>query len=383
MNLPLMAKHKLVVKEQENKEAPIQGDVLEAVLSHVPLIDLVPAAIVSKAWRRAVSWSLRDPSRIKPWLIVYVQSTMSPYTITTHAYDPQSRVWIEVHGPSVKHVSVLRSSNSTLLYMLSPCKFAFSFDPLRLMWQHADPPMVWRTDPIVAMVGHHIVVAGGACEYEDDPLAVEIYDMQARTWERCDSMPEILKDSAASTWISVAVVNEAKMYVTEKCSGRTYGFDLNTKTWIGPFDLRPDGTGFCWVIGFVGGRLILAGMLGKAEDVKSVKLWEVSGELLEHRKEMGEMSEELIEKFKGNSPCVWSMGMSAEGDFVYLHNPSDPGEVIQCQIVNGMCRWDSIRNAVVNDTTRMQRIVASCANVGMGDLRTAMAMGLEIRKMTV
>lgn len=377
-----MAKQKKQAKEQASKEAPIHGDVLEEVLSHVPLIDLVPASQVSRAWKGAVSASLRR-QKTKPWLIVYVQSTMAPYTITTHAYDPRSHVWIEIHGPSVNHVALLRSSSSTLLYMLSPSKFAFSLDPLRLTWHHAEAPPVWRTDPIVALVGHRLVVAGGACEYEDDPLAVEIYDTKARTWERCGSMPEILKDSAASTWISVAVVDDARMYVTEKCSGRTYAFDSITKTWVGPFDLRPDGTGFCWVIGFAGGRLILAGLLGRADDVRSVKLWEVSGDSLEHRKEMGEVPQELVGKFRGNCPCVWSMGMNAMGNFVYLHNPADPTEVIQCELENGGCRWSSVRNPVVNDTTRMQRIVVSCANVGMGDLRTAVAMGLETRKASV
>lgn len=361
-------------QQQEETQTPIHGDLLEAVLSHVPLIDLLPAYYVSKSWKRAVSSSLRHVNTIKPWLIVHAQTTRSPYSITTHAYDPRSRVWIEIHRPSVSFISSLRSSHSRLLYMLSPSKFAFSSDPLHHTWHHADPPLVWRMDPIVAQVGHRIVVAGGACDFEDDPLAVEVYDQRSRAWERCDSMPATLKGSASSTWLSVAVDGD-KVYVTERCSGGTYAFDPNSKTWFGPFDLRPDPSGFCWAIGYAGGSMILVGLLGNAEDVKSVKMWEVRGEPL-GCKEMGEMPKNLVEIFKSDSFSVSSIAVAAMGDFVYLHDPSEPREVIQCEIVNGMCRWGSVRNAVVNDKTRMQqRMVLSCADVSIGDLRTALAMG--------
>nr|XP_048322448.1 F-box/kelch-repeat protein At1g23390-like [Ziziphus jujuba var. spinosa] len=372
----------IMAEQQQQEETPIHGDVLEAVLSHVPLIDLLPAYYVSKSWKRAVSSSLLHVNTIKPWLIVHAQSTRSPYSITTHAYDPRSRVWIQIHRPSVVNsISALRSSHSTLLYMLSPSKFAFSFDPLHHTWHHADPPLVWRVDPIVAMVGHLIVVAGGACDYEDDPLAVEIYDLKSRAWERCDSMPSILKDSASSTWLSIAV-DGYKMYVTEKCSGTTYAFNPSSKTWFGPFDLRPEPTGFCWAIGFAGGSMLVVGLLGNSEDVKSLKMWEVRGESLEC-KEIGEMPASLVEKLKSDSPYVSSIAMSTMGNFVYLHNQSDPREVIQCEIVDGMCRWGSVRNAVVNDTTRMQRMVLSCGDVGMKDLHTGMAMGLKTRNLEV
>lgn len=374
-------------QEVNEEEVPsIHGDVLEAALSHVPLVDLASASLVSRPWRHAVSTSLRHSSK-PPWLVVHVQDTVPPYSITTHAYDPLSHAWIRIRGLSVRHVSVLRSSNSTLLYMLSPSRFAFSVDPLRLTWRHADAaPAVWRTDPMVALVGgRHLVVAGGTSEYEDDPLAVEVYDVGARTWERCESMPVSLKHSASSTWLSVAVHDETgKVYVTEKRSGRSYAFGASTKAWHGAFDLCADEGGFWWVTGFAGGRLILVGLLGRAEDVRGVKMWEVSGESLEHRKEMGEMPGRLLAKLKGNSPCVWSICMSAMGDFVYLHNPWDPEQVIQCEIVDGGCRWDSVRNAAVDDTTRiMQSVVVSCTYVGMRDLQKAVAMGLEARRLTV
>ncbi len=369
-----MAKLQIV---EEAEEAPIHGDILEAILSHVPLIDLVPACHVSTTWKGAVFSSLKHLNPIKPWLIVHAQTNRNPYSTTTHAYDPRSHVWVEIDQPSIQYVSTLRSSHSSLLYMQSPFRFVFSSDPLHLTWHRAVAPLVWRPDPIVAMVGQRVVIAGGACDFGDDPLAVETYDLKTCKWDTCDSMPGVLKDSAASTWLSVAV-DEERMYVTEKCSGVMHSFDPITKTWRGPYDLRPGQNVFSSVIGFVNDRMIVVGLIGEAENVKSVKLWEVKGEMLEIKEEieMGEMPKELLVKFKGQSPRVSSIAMNSMGNFVFIHNPSDPAEVIVCEVVNGACNWGSVRNVVVNDGSRiMQSLVYTCANVGLGDLNQAFRSG--------
>lgn len=100
-------------------------------------------------------------------------------------------------------------------------------------------------------------------------------------------------------------------------------------------------------------------------------MWKVWGESMECE-EMGEMPKELLESFKGESLCVPSLAVAAMGNFVFLHNPTDPGEVIQCEILGGECRWGGVRNAAVNDVTRMQRLVIGCSDVEIGDLQRAM-----------
>ncbi|KAJ7943671.1 F-box/kelch-repeat protein [Quillaja saponaria] len=360
---------------QEENEAPINGDILEAIISHVPLIDLVPASHVSKSWHRAVYSSLCYSNTIKPWLMVYTQGDIAPYVTTTHAYDPRSRVWLEFHRPSIEYVSGLGSSHSSLLYMLSPTKFAFSFDPLHLMWHHVEPPLVWRQNPVVAMIGQYVVVAGGACDFYNEPLLVEIYDMNTRKWGACESIPLILGDSLSSTWLSVAV-DDQRMHVTEKNSGATYSFDPKNNIWHGPYDLHPDQSSYCYVIGSLNNnRLIMASAQGDAENVKSVKLWELRGEseLTWKQLKSGEMPKEMLEKLKGESDWVPSIAMSSMGDFAYIHNPWRPEDLVVCEVVNGACKWRSERNAVVNDRSRMnQRLVVTCSNVGMEDLKRAL-----------
>ncbi|XP_031277055.1 F-box/kelch-repeat protein At1g23390 [Pistacia vera] len=358
--------------EAELAEAPIHGDILQAIFSHVPLIDLVPASHVSTAWNRAVFSSLRHFNKIKPWLIVHTQRARSPHVTTTHAYDPRSNLWIKINQPSIDYVAALRSSHSTLLYMLAPSKLLFSLDPLNLTWHHVDAPPVWRKDPIVAMVGHYVIIAGGACNFEDSPLAVDMYNVETRAWESCENMPAILKDSAASTWLSVAV-NSDKFFVAEKFSGLTYSFNPQTKSWYGPYDLRPAGQNILFsVIAFAGNRLILVGLTGFAGNVQSVKVWEVKGEWLEECKEIGEMPQPLVGKLKG-SCCLASIEATAMEDVVYIHNPSNPEELVRLEMDEGNCEWGSIKNVVVNDGSRiMDRFVFSCSSVGMGDLCRAL-----------
>ncbi|KAJ9169527.1 hypothetical protein P3X46_017711 [Hevea brasiliensis] len=358
----------------EKEEATsYHGDILESVFTHVPLIDLVAASHVSKSWKRAVSTSLRHFNKIKPWLLLHCQATRSPYSTTAYAYDPRSRVWLQIHHPPIKYISALRSSHSTLLYMLSPSKFSFSFDPLHLTWHNVDAPLVWRTDPIVAVVGHRVIVAGGACDFEDDPLAVEMYDLKTRTWDTCESLPAHFKDSAASTWLSIAV-SDNKMYVAEKSTGVSYCFDPETKSWYGPYSLRPHGNVCSSAIGFANDHLILICLIGDdhGEEVTSVKLWELTGASFELCRQIGEMPKQLVEKLRGDFCSMSSAVINVMGDFVYISKTSAPEEVVFCEFSDGACRWSSVRNAVVNDQCRLtERLVFTCANVGLGDLQRA------------
>ncbi|KAI4328208.1 hypothetical protein L6164_020580 [Bauhinia variegata] len=363
----------MAVEQPREVEAQIHGDILETIFSHVPLTDLVPVSHVSKAWMRAVAFSIRHVSPIKPWLVVHTQSNRNPHVTTAHAYDPRSHVWVEIHRPSMKHVSAVRSSHSVLLYTLTPTQFSFSFDPLHLAWHRVDAPRVWRTDPVVAVVGHRVVVAGGTSDFEDDPLAVEMYNMKTRSWETCASMPDTLKYSTASAWLSAAV-DEHRLYVTEKNSGLTYSLDPNTKKWHGPYSLRPDQNVFFCVTGTIQDRFVVAGLVGDAENVKSVRLWEIRDESeLECCEVLGEMPKEMVEKMKGESGCVPSIGMASVGDFLYIYNPSEPEEIIACEVEHGKCKWGCVRNAALNDGSRMHRLVVSCADVTMEDLQRAVS----------
>jgi hypothetical protein len=357
--------------DDQQRQTEIHGDILEAVLCHVPLIHLIPASHVSRSWSRAVYSSLRHFNPIKPWLVIHSQSTRSPYAATTRAYDPRSKLWIDVtQTPQIQYDSALRSSDSNLLYMLSQSKFSFSVDPLHLTWNHVQAPLLWRTDPIVAVVGHRIVVAGGTCDFEEDPFAVEIYDLESNQWSTGVSMPAVLKGSASSSWLSIATNNQA-LFISEKHSGLTHSFDPETMNWSDPYSLRPDPRICYSVVGFCGEKLILIGLIGEAEEVEGVKIWEVDCESMECE-EIGEMPAKFVKKLKSEMFQVSSINVCTVGNTAYMYNPMEVEEVFICEFTNGGCRWGNIENI---DRNLMERLVLTCSMVGMSDIRNAMSTG--------
>jgi len=52
------------IMAEEDKEAPMHGDILEAIMSHAP------ACHVPITWKRAILSSLGRFNKIKPWLII-------------------------------------------------------------------------------------------------------------------------------------------------------------------------------------------------------------------------------------------------------------------------------------------------------------------------
>lgn len=360
----------MATRRSEEAEAEIHGDVLEAILSHVTSVDLVSASHVSKWWRGAVSSSLRHSNPPKPWLILHAQSTRHPRATAAYAYDARSDVWIRILRPSIEcAAAVLRSSSAGCLYTLSPSGFAFSVDPLHSEWRAVSPPRVWRQDPVVAAVGGAVVVAGGGCYFEDDELAVEIYDLRQRAWRRCESMPPTMKDSAASTWLSAAATAE-KLYLVDKQTGLTHWFDPETDSWSDPIALNPNQPVRSFHIGSSTGGLIVTGIC-PIENEETIKLWRI-GETDFSMEEIGEMPEEFVAGLKNDSED-FSIDIRSEGSLVYVYNPSAAEVVVACELTaGGGCRWWTATNPMARDGMIAMTSSFTCAEVGIGELQRAM-----------
>ncbi|XP_043703626.1 F-box/kelch-repeat protein At1g23390-like [Telopea speciosissima] len=382
-------------KQQLLKEAPIYGDVLEAILTRLTLLDMVAASRVSMSWRGAVSTSLRISPRVKPWFIAYVLHHRNHSLTSACAFDPASRVWLRIDIRDLHHFTsdfnasasaspALRSSHSQhLLYKFSAGFFSFSFDALHLTWHQAEAPLVWRQDPIVARLGSRVIVAGGTCDFVDDPLAVEMYDTGSRRWEACEPMPILLKDSATSTWLSTAATDD-RLYLLEKRSHVICSFDAETKTWGPTFNLILSTNApvavFHSIIGFADDRLVLVGLMGEADDLKGLGFWEVDQVTYECRK-IGEMPPAMVDRLRNANSRLSTPIASIEGNFIYVYNPSNPEEIFFCELNEGKCQWGHAVNPMANIRSQMHRFVFTCSRVGMGDLQKAMATGN--RRLTV
>lgn len=145
--------------------------------------------------------------------------------------------------------------------------------------------------------------------------------------------------------------------------------------WSGPYNLRPDLDIFYSIIGFCEDRLILVGLIGDVENLLRVKVWEVSLDSFECL-ERGEMPVGYFEKLRGESVEFSRIGVCMGGDFVYMYNPLEVGEVFVCEVVKeeGGCRWGSVKNVIGEDGSLMKRLVITCCKVGFGYLERAVRL---------
>lgn len=369
-------------EEEEEEETPIRGDLLELVLSFVPLIHLLSVCRVSKSWRRAVFSSLTNSNSnaaLKPWLFVHTQSTYSLESRSSHAFDPRSNLWIEIHKPPIRHVKALKSSGSNFLYVLSSSRLLLSKDRFNLKWTQFQGPNVCRDNPIVALCGDRIVVAGSCWEIEEnEQLAVEVYDPDLSTWRACQPMPDTLKNADGATWLSVAA-DQSQMFVTEKATGITYSFDPCAGKWWGPYDLRPDPRAFFTTVGFAGEDLIVASLIGEAGHVESVRLSKLDRGTMTCDP-ICDAPDLILEKLKGNKAVLHQIGISPEKEFVYLYNPWEQEEMAFCDFSGSgeecVCVWGSTRNVAWNVDVKIgEKMVFTCGRVEIEDIDVAMRSG--------
>ncbi|KAJ4788086.1 F-box/kelch-repeat protein [Rhynchospora pubera] len=291
----------------------LPADMLQAVVTKLPTVDLLSASCVSHGWLHAVRSSLRTQPRLFPWLILRCLPHPVATTYSIHALDPQSRTWLSVprqynstgkaKEPSPT-LNFLHGSTRDRLYALTLYQLLISKDPFGSSCQmEAKGPNVWRQDPVVAEVQDQwLVVVGGG--FQMDEGAVEVYDKQTGMWELAEPMPAEFGGSTYATWLSVAV-SEKRLYVIEKKTGWISRFDPESKTWGPTSQLRTIPSVSKWAIVMAGKERLLAvgagaeGVMGK--EVMKVRAWEVDGDSLQviNNKPM-EMPTEMVDRLFTN-----------------------------------------------------------------------------------
>ncbi|KAF3784449.1 F-box/kelch-repeat protein [Nymphaea thermarum] len=352
-------------------ELQLEGDVLEAVLSKVPMLDLVPASVVNRAWRDGVASALARPSaRPRPWLFLHHQRVLGPSRLSTHAYDPNSGTWVRLpHVPSgpLAADETICASQPSLLYTLTPTSLCFSSDPVKARWVRTSEEaglQVWRRDPAVAVVAPEgpsprVVVMGGTWEFEEDALAVEVYDVAAGRWERCESLPERLKGVSGTTWQTA--VSGRYVYVVERGSGGLCRFDVDAGKWGPAVELRQDRAVFHSSVVVSGDRVVLVGV-----STEGVRLWKADYESAKCEL-IGQMPPDMAEGFIGDQfPTVSCLG---QRDFIYMYNSSKPENIYAVDISAGRCDWEIIKNPAIGDVERMSRVALTCSQVKLDDVR--------------
>ncbi|OAY78601.1 F-box/kelch-repeat protein [Ananas comosus] len=374
----------------------LYGDVLEAVASRVPTLDLVSASRVSREWRRGVRAALRRRPRRSPWLLLRLHRPTSTSASassrgTLLAYDPHSRTWLpplpHVRGPPRPRTSPPRASPA--LHAASLSAMAVARDPFGATWR---------------------AVEARACEGEDAG-AVEVRGPGGSDgWEPCDPIPAAFDGSKSATWLSAAT-SDSRVYITDKNRGWTSWFDLETKKWGPTRQLRPDPAAASFAIGILSSgynnnnnndddrhrhRLVLA-TAGRREGRVEVRLWEADAETLdvvegkcaaaEMPKEFAKrMFQDITEEESDEDDRSWgssslSVGLCSSGDGGYVYNGSDlrKGMVRFYDYYyyyhdedgrTASCKWEWIGVPMIMQKEKVvdRVVVVGCTVVGLDDL---------------
>ncbi|KAG6518736.1 F-box/kelch-repeat protein At1g23390-like [Zingiber officinale] len=371
---------------EENADRVLHGDVLDAVVARVSALDLLPASCVSKQWRAAVLAAARQsPRRGAPWLVLRVHGGRKP---VVHAFNPISRNWRSVALPSggpfagrdgsAVHVSNFPcsagggSTGGAGIYALSSTRIALAADLFGTTWRELEPLRSWRTDPVVALVGRRLVVAGGASELlEDDPASVEVWEGGSGGWAPSDPMPAAFQWSPAIS----AAASERRLYTVEKQPPFSASwFDPEAKRWGPTSRLQiPDPTVRHVSVAFACGRLLLATVSddggGRLDwRPQAVRLWAMDQETLEvEAEQVAQMPQEMVAALVDEDGCgMRSLGFLSSERFAYLYNPLFMKFFFLCEIDeggSGGCRWEAVPRSPSADDRPMHRVLFSCTQV--------------------
>ncbi|KAG0489237.1 hypothetical protein HPP92_008048 [Vanilla planifolia] len=337
-----------------DEESPLHGNVLEAVLDYLPTIDLFESLPVSRSWRRYTSAALHR--RSNPVLLTHLLCRRRGLPFATVAYDRYLRTW-----HPIRHVTNLPHVTCTLLPLALP------LHPLATRWHLIPLNLLDRCDAIVALVGLHLVVAGGVGDLGYRTSTVEVFSIgsTASSWKECQAIPVSLRDSAAATWLAVAA-SDRRMYVLERgaaATSRLCWFDPALDRW-GPVRVLQLGGGAVSVLALVVGpigcdgkdRLFVVGSM----DSGGLGMWEVEPESMEVR-QIGAMPVEAASRIAGEGveepPTV---GLSSVGGSGFLYDLMGRGEVFFCEFGHGRWSWEGIGRPPVVEENPMARIAFGC-----------------------
>ncbi|KAG6472853.1 F-box/kelch-repeat protein At3g24760-like isoform X1 [Zingiber officinale] len=285
----------------------LNDDLVELVLSYLPLRSAVVAGAVSRQWRRIVShpgFAKRAASsrRRPPWFFLYGQNNVVLRKNQAFGFDPDAGEWIALPpSPSAVPVECFAGAGGFFFATISATRFCYA-PLLRGPWRETSPLLFSRYNPLVGVFSspggrRRFIVVGGArfiggLVNLEDPLAVEIYDPESDSWELCAPLPPEFQPGNSSQWLSAALLAGRFFYVFGIYSSSIAAFDLSRRTWSSFQTLRPPGLLFSFLLAS-GDRLFLAGLCNTPEGPPCFSLWAVDHRTMDYA-EIGAMPSDLL-----------------------------------------------------------------------------------------
>ncbi|XP_027350255.1 F-box/kelch-repeat protein At3g24760 [Abrus precatorius] len=354
----------------------LSSDLLELILSLLPIPTLLRASTVCKLWHSIISsssFSILSNHPNKPWFFLHGIHNISSKNNQSFAFDPSSNSWFLLPTPSTPQHHQPNTSfvgTNSFFFITAP---NFLYTPILHPFWHSTPPLHFpRINPLLGVFNDHgkhpkfIVVGGvkfiGNLVDIEDRLDVEIYDPLLGSWELGPPLPADFRSGNSSSSLSSALF-KGRFYVFGIYSCFVSSFDLNLRVWSEVQTLRPSGVVFSFLIG-CREQLVLAGVCRS-----SFVLWKVDERSMEFS-EIAVMPHDLLSSlFDGDEDDKFaSLKCVGLGDLIYLFNEDFhrmyPACVCEIDAASGRCTWRKVPQ-LPSLMNRFHKVVSFCSTVSL------------------
>ncbi|KAG5002347.1 hypothetical protein JHK87_023419 [Glycine soja] len=367
----------------------LSTDLIELILSLLPIPTLIRASTVCKLWHSIISsssFSTLSNHLKQPWFFLHGIHNISSKNNQSFAFDPSSNTWFLLPTPQHYHQSQYQSNTSfigtsSFFFITAP---NFLYTPILHPSWHPTPPLHFpRINPLLGVFhdakdqnfGHHpkfIVVGGvkfiGNLVDIEDRLDVEIYDPLVGSWELGPPLPPDFRSGNSSSSLSSALFR-GKFYVFGIYSCFVSSFDLHKRVWSDVHTLRPRHEVVFSFLVACREMLVLAGVCNFPHGSSSFVLWKVDERTMWFT-QIDVMPHDLLcSLFDGDEDDKFaSLKCVGLGDLIYVFNEDYhrmyPACVCEIDGESGRCVWRRVPQ-LPSLMSRFHKVVSFCSTVSL------------------
>ncbi|KAI9116062.1 hypothetical protein K1719_012992 [Acacia pycnantha] len=363
----------------------LSSDLIELILSFLPIPTLVRTSTVCKLWYFIISsptFSSITNSRShhnQPWFFLYGFHNISPKNNQSFAFDPVSNRWLRL--PTF---STLQPQQQSITSFIGTNGFFFTTAPkfcyartLNPLWRATPPLHFPRANPLLGVFTDgddsspkFIVVGGvkfiGNLVDIEERLDLEIYDPRSNSWELGPPLPADFRSGNSSSSLSSALFG-GRFYVLGISSCFVSSFDLRERVWSEVQTLRPPGVVFSFLIA-CREVLVLAGICS-APLGPSFNLWKLDPKTME-LSEISVMPHTLLYSLfdideDDNFASLKCVGL---GDFIYVFNEDYhrvyPACLCEIDSESGRCSWRRVPHLPL-PVNKFHKVTSFCSTVSL------------------
>ncbi|KAF7825708.1 F-box/kelch-repeat protein [Senna tora] len=365
----------------------LSSDLIELILSFLPIPTLVRASTVCKLWYSLISspsfsssTSLYNPHlslpHSQPWFFLYGIHNISSKNNQSFAFDPISNRWLRLPTfSSQQHSNTSFIGTNGFFFVTAP---NFCYTPtLNPLWRPTPPLHFPRTNPLLGVFSdglddspRFVVVGGvkfiGNLVDIEERLDLEIYDPVLDSWELGPPLPADFRSGNSSYSLSSASFG-GRFYVFGIYSCFVSSFDLRERVWSEVRTLRPPGVVFSFLIACTD-VLVLAGMCNAALGA-SFNLWKVDAKTMEFS-EIAVMPQNLLYSLfdSDEDDKFASLKCVGLGDFIYVFNEDYhrvyPACVCEIDSKSGKCSWRRVPH-LPSPVNKFHKVISFCSTVSL------------------